>query len=274
MGHAGDTYARLPRDLGYAQPKEYLGEQSLGMGYLVQESRAVITIRKHNVYDRAFPEVATPCANLGDALRYAEEHFPYGLFGSELRKTELRRECLIGIRLIGSRIKESRWVDCNLFQAQLVGTDISESDFTECLFQEAGLRDLRAEKSILADCCFVKADLQEARMRGAYLFRASFKEANLTSANLSTAVATNADFTGANLDLSNFQRASLAGSNLTRVTNFKTSNIHLALHLDQVDMSDDLKAYLDSSEWQEKRDDEVVREPEQAQPGAPMWTRL
>jgi uncharacterized protein YjbI with pentapeptide repeats len=111
-----------------------------------------------------------------------------GAFGG--RAGAVRRLPITGFALLGAKLKDVKFADCQGRFAQ---------------FEKAGLKKARFERCVFTEANFNGADLQGAAFEGCDLHHATFAGANLTGC----------DFRGSNLEASRVAVADMKGAVIT-----------------------------------------------------------
>ncbi|MEJ7638112.1 MAG: pentapeptide repeat-containing protein [Singulisphaera sp.] len=124
------------------------------------------------------------------------------LAGADMRKIDLRRANLWGVRFDRGRLEDARLARADLRTASLRAGNLDRADLCR-----ARLARVRAEGAHFVSACLNAADLEAALLNGAIL-----RGADLTDARLAGASLVGADLSRAKLDGADFTRADFGSS--------------------------------------------------------------
>lgn len=126
------------------------------------------------------------------------------LAGLDLRRSNLQRAILVGVRAADAQFESADLTEANLERADLSRANLARAIVTKARFDSATLTDVN----------FQRASGDEPSFRGAKLQGADFRQARLAGANFDEAVLSKATITKTELNGSHFVRADLSSANL------------------------------------------------------------
>ncbi|MFE6686059.1 pentapeptide repeat-containing protein [Streptomyces sp. NPDC057743] len=146
-----------------------------------------------------FDGSAFPDAEAGSSL-FSQSAFSSATFDrGRLRRSRFDEVWLHTVRMVGTRLAESTWLDSECIASVFAGTEIHGSEmrrivFHQCKFDSVNLRATSLKDVVFVDCLlrdvdFGGAQLTDVSFPGSTLDRARFDRATLTRVDLREATA-------------------------------------------------------------------------------------
>ncbi|WP_224366484.1 DUF2169 family type VI secretion system accessory protein [Hyalangium versicolor] len=151
------------------------------------------------------------------------------LGGVVARELTLLRTDLSGLKLAGSDLTKSNFVEVNVSEVDFTGATLVGAVFVSCKADGANFRQSRSDNlRVVKDSSFMKADFREASLQGANL-----RATNLTEADFSQAKLAGADLSESLLHRARFYRAVATEARFVKAdvtdANFVSCNLMQAL---------------------------------------------
>ncbi|MGH3392204.1 MAG: pentapeptide repeat-containing protein [Actinomadura sp.] len=156
----------------------------------------------HDAYDTVHFEAGTVADADGVGARFLECAFTQVTFdGGRLRGASFNDVWLREVRLVGSDLRETDWLDATVAASviagvQAYGSELRRVTFRGCKLDSVNLRDCTLTDVTFADCLLGDVDL-----RGARLTRVAFPGSRLSRVDISAATLDKVDLRGAELGL-------------------------------------------------------------------------
>jgi uncharacterized protein YjbI with pentapeptide repeats len=156
----------------------------------------------HDTYDTVHFEAGTVADADAAGARFLECAFTQVTFdGGRLRGASLSDVWLREVRLVGTDVRETGWLDATVSASviagvQAYGSELRRVTFRGCKLDSVNLRDCRLTEVTFADCLLSDVDL-----RGARLARVTFPGSRLSRVDISAATLDRVDLRGAELGL-------------------------------------------------------------------------
>lgn len=131
--------------------------------------------------------------------------------GGSMRRVSFRETWVCDLRLTGTTLAESRWLDVMLSGAVLAGTQAYRTGFNRVSFTDSKLEGVNFRGSRLTDVTFVNCVLRDVDFAGATLTRTSFSGSQLSAVDMSKVTMVQVDLRDAELGLI-IDESSLRGS--------------------------------------------------------------
>lgn len=145
----------------------------------------------------------------------------YDLSFANLNQSDLNRTNLSHCRLFKASLEQAVLDECEFVGANLQGADLDECSARRCGFGGADLSFSSFINADVSDASFIRSKMVGADLRASNLTNARLSEMDLTDAIFTRATLENSDLKHSNVERTNFELASMTGSRLTGIKNFK-----------------------------------------------------
>jgi uncharacterized protein YjbI with pentapeptide repeats len=156
----------------------------------------------HDVYDTVHFDAGTVADADGAGARFLECAFTQVTFErGRLRGASLNEVWLRDVRLVGTDIRETGWLDATMSASVIAGVQAYGSELRRVVFRGCKLDSVNLRDCTLADVTFEDCLLTDVDLRGSRLSRVTFPGSRLTRFELSNVTLEKVDLRGAELGL-------------------------------------------------------------------------